>query len=237
MPVADAAIQNINSASLSLDLPQNGGYQSFSFNVGPFQGAFNGNRGTNKQRSYVPGSFSPGIPPYTGPSGTFFPGTPGHSFPGYSRTVGTNRYGRANLAGNIAGNFASRLDKGIPFAGLAFSNNTHLLASRSSFGGVNGNFISRSGYIAFQSGSYYGWLKVKVGLDSNGVPDKISLVDNGDGIVGAFDKSSDVSADGFNVGITAVPEPSVATIGGLGLLALGAAGVREWRRRKAAANK
>jgi hypothetical protein len=237
MPVADAAIQNINNVSLSLDLPQNGGYQNFSFNVGPFQGAFNGNRGTYKQRSYVPGTYFPGSPPYTGASGTYFPSNPGFSNPGHYTTVRTNRYGRANLAGNIAGGFASRLDKGIPFAGLAFSNNSHLLASRSGSGGGTGNFGGQSGYIAFQTGSYYGWLKVKVGLDSNGVPDQISLVDNGDGIIGAFDKTSEVSADGFNVGVTEAPEPSIAAIGGLGLLAFGAAGVREWRRRKAAAQK
>jgi hypothetical protein len=236
-PVADAAIQNINSLSLSLDLPQNGGYQSLSFDVGPFHGAFNGHRGTYKQMSYVPGSFNPGTPPYTAPGGTSFPGSPSFSNPGYSRTVGTNRYGRANLSGNIAGGLASRLDRGIPFAGLAFSNNSHLLASRSSYGGGTGNFRGQSGYIAFQTGSYYGWLKVKVGLDADGVPNQISLVDDGNGIVGAFDKTSEALADGFNVGIVAAPEPSIAAIAGLGLLAFGAVGVREMRRRKAAAQK
>jgi len=236
-PVVNATIHNISNLSVSLDLPQNGGNQSLSFDVGPFHGGFIGNRGTYKNMTYVPGSFSPGTPPYTRPSGTYFPGSPGFSNPGHDTTVGTNRYGRANLAGNIAGGFASRLDKGIPFAGLAFSNNSHLLASRSGSGGGTGNFGGQSGYIAFQTGSYYGWLKVKVGLDSNGVPDQISLVDNGDGIIGAFDKTSEVSADGFNVGVTEAPEPSIAAIGGLGLLAFGAAGVREWRRRKAAAQK
>lgn len=136
------------------------------------------------------------------------------------------------LAGYIAGGFASRLDQGIPFPGLAFSGGSHLLASRSSHGGGTGNFQGQSGCIAFQTGSYHGWLKVKVGLDADGVPNQISLVDNGSGIYGAYDNINDALADGFTVDAVAVPEPSLMAIGGLRLLAFGASGVRELRRRR-----
>lgn len=232
-PVANAAIQNIKNINLSLDLPQNGGQQNLIFNAGPFNGTFQGSRGYYKRMSYMPGSSSPGIPPYTDTLGVYHPGTPGFYNPGYSITVGSYRYGRASLLKNIARNgSAQRLNKGISFGGLSFSDGAHLLASRSYYGSAYGNFMNQSGYIAFQTGSYYGWLKVKVGLDSNGVPNKISLVDNGSGIYGAYDKASDVTADGFTVGAMAVPEPSVTTIAGLSLLAFGAAGVRELRRRR-----
>lgn len=236
-PVADAAVQNINGLSLSLDLPENGGFQSLTINAGPFHGELHGSRGTNKMMSFAPGTYFPGSPPYTGPHGTYYAGSPGFYNPGHSFTVGTNHHGRASILGNIAGNLASRLDKGIQFAGLNFSNNSHPLATRTNYGSGNGNFRTRSGYVAFQTGSYYGWLKIKVDSDSNGAPSHISLVDNGDGIYGAYDKISDTLADNFTVGAIAAPEPSLAAIGGLGLLAFGAAGVRELRRRKAAAPK
>jgi hypothetical protein len=221
-PVADATIQNIDSISLSLDLPQNGGYQSLSFDAGPFHGYFNGSRNANDRVNYFPGTY------YHPPTST----RPGYFDPGHSTTV-AYRYGRASLAGYIAGGYyASRMDKGIPFAGLSFAGGSHLLASRSYYGSAFGNFMGQSGYLAFQTGSYYGWLKVKVGLDADGVPNQLLLVDNGSGIYGAFDKIDDAQADGFTVGAVAVPEPSLMAIGGLGLLAFGAAGVRELRRRR-----
>ena len=226
-PAANATIQNLNNISLSLDLPQNGGYQSLSFDVGPFHGYFNGSRNAYDRVNYIPGTY------YHPPTST----RPGYFDPGHNTTV-AYRYGKASLAGNIAGGYyASRLDKGIPFAGLSFAGGSHLMASRSYGGSAYGNFMGQSGYLAFQAGSYYGWLKVKVGLDADGVPNQISLVDDGNGIIGAFDKMSDAAADGFSVGVMAIPEPSIAAIGGLGLLALGAAGVRELRRRKASVRK
>jgi len=233
-PVAEATIQNINSLSLSLDLPQNGGFQSLPFNVGPFNGELRGSRATYKQTTYIPGTYFPGTPPYTGPSNTYFPGSPGFYNPGHAETIGTNRYGKASFYGNIAnsGSYAKRFNKGDAFGSLSFGSSRHLLASKSYSGNAYGNFRGQSGYIAFQTGSYYGWLKVKVGLDSNGVPNQISLVDNGNGVYGAFDKIDDISADGFTIGAVAAPEPSIAAIGGLGLLAFGAAGVRELRRRR-----
>jgi hypothetical protein len=70
-------------------------------------------------------------------------------------------------------------------------------------------------------------------IDGNGAPTHFSLLSNGSGVLGAFDKASDASGDGFTVGSTApVPEPSGMTIGGLSLLALGARGLKELRRRR-----
>jgi hypothetical protein len=131
---------------------------------------------------------------------------------------------------------------------------THLLASRSNPGGPGpgsstafGDFApagpdaTATGYVAFKtnlrSQTYYGWLHVKVSNNASGVPAEVSLISkNGDpGVFGAFSLASDNLTAGETA--LAAPEPSVAAIDGLGLLALGAAGVRELRRRKAAARK
>lgn len=224
-PVADAAIQNITGLSISLDLPQNGGVQTLSFAAGPFHGSM---QGSNQTR--VTTLAGPSFP--TGPSS--FPTT---SSPGVLTVV---YLGQAVLQGNVAGSgsLASRPAKGIAFSGMNFSTPAHRLAYKSQFGASSGNFLGRSGYVAFKTNSYYGWLKVKVDLDSNGVPNQISLVDNGNGVFGAYDNINDVIADGFTVGAVAAPEPSTVAISGLGLLAFGAAGVCELRRRrqKAAGN-
>ena len=238
-PVAHATIQDITGLSLNLNLP---GSQSFS--AGGFSGSFNGTHGSMKQQVMTPGFTTPGFPGmpghFSGPYNSIYlpstPGFPGQHFPGHLITVGTYWHGKANINGNVAGvSNASNLAKGIAFTGLNFFNGQHLLAYRTNHLHQSGAFNGNSGYLAFKAGSYYGWLKVKVSLGGNNAPDEIQLVDNGDGIYGAFDKISDTSADGFKVGSVAtepVPEPSVAAIGGLGLLALGAAGVRELRRRR-----
>jgi hypothetical protein len=98
---------------------------------------------------------------------------------------------------------------------------------------IVGAFAGNTGYIGFrlQNGSqtYNGWLRVGVTF-AGGNPTGISLVskDGSPDIYGAW------STGDIQVGQTdfaAIPEPaSVAT--GLGLFALGAAGVREFRRRK-----
>ncbi|MEO6847901.1 MAG: PEP-CTERM sorting domain-containing protein, partial [Chthoniobacterales bacterium] len=82
---------------------------------------------------------------------------------------------------------------------------------------------------------YYGWLRLKVTNNSNGIPIQMSLIaaDGHPDIYGAFDRADQVDGDMFKTGsIAAVPEPSITALGGLGLLALGAAGVREMRRRR-----
>ncbi|HWA87189.1 MAG TPA: hypothetical protein VG710_13250 [Opitutus sp.] len=97
-----------------------------------------------------------------------------------------------------------------------------------------GQFLSPdgTGYIGFKQGVYYGWLKVAVSFNGDGVPVSLSLVPKADtDIYGAFGLLS----DGVRAGeTTAVPEPSAVGLG-LGLFALGAVGVREMRRRRAAA--
>ena len=92
-----------------------------------------------------------------------------------------------------------------------------------------------TGYVGFKvqqnAHTYYGWLRIQVEDDGNSLPDKISfLAKSGDpGIYGAYGLAN----SGITAGeISSVPEPSIAALGGLSLLALGARGVREMRRRK-----
>lgn len=102
----------------------------------------------------------------------------------------------------------------------------------------NGNNATKTGYLGFRYGAshtYYGWLRVKVINDGSNFPMEVTLADkNGDGIYGAFGLASDNIKAGE---IASVPEPSIAGISGLGLLALGAVGVRELRRRQSKAAK
>jgi hypothetical protein len=71
---------------------------------------------------------------------------------------------------------------------------------------------------------YYGWLRLKVTDDSDGVPDAISLLaeSSNPSVFGQYGTAGE--------SISTVPEP-----GGLALLAIGAAGVMELRRRRQAA--
>jgi hypothetical protein len=100
---------------------------------------------------------------------------------------------------------------------------------------------ARTGFVDFRnrdfrnpkSGqTYYGWLRVKVDGNSSSAPDFVSLVAE-NGVYGAYGLKS----DDILVGETAVPEPTSPALSGLALLALGATGVREMRRRKAAARQ
>ena len=106
---------------------------------------------------------------------------------------------------------------------------------------VGGNAFA-TGYIGLKGAkngnTYYGWLRLQVRNNSSGFPSQMKLVAAAGhpGVYGAFDLSADVAGDGFTAGsVAAVPEPSAAALGGLALLALGAAGVREMRRRRQAA--
>jgi hypothetical protein len=126
---------------------------------------------------------------------------------------------------------------------IAGTNRNFWAARHSSRGNPSLNFGSfvpsgpnatATGYVGFKSNwrghTYFGWLRIKVTDSATGYPDAITLIDkNGDGIFGAFGLSSDSIKAGQTA--LAVPEPS---IGGLCLLALGAAGVRELRRRRKA---
>ena len=87
----------------------------------------------------------------------------------------------------------------------------------------------KSGYIGFKTvNNDYGWLKIQVTNDGSGKPSTISFVEASDGLYGQIGDSSTITNG------SAIPEPAnVAS--GLGLLALGAAGVREMRRRRTVA--
>jgi hypothetical protein len=89
-----------------------------------------------------------------------------------------------------------------------------------------------TGYVGLRNSSnrYYGWFRVKVTNNGAGFPISLSLVDkNGDGIYGAYGLGSDHLSAGEAA--AAVPEPASVS-GGLALFALGAVGVREFRRRR-----
>jgi hypothetical protein len=93
-----------------------------------------------------------------------------------------------------------------------------------------------TGYVGFRMRnsanfySYYGWLRFKVMNDGDGKIASVELVprDGTSNVFGAYNSEAygQIAAGQFN----AIPEPAkVAT--GLALFALGAAGVREFRRR------
>ncbi len=105
---------------------------------------------------------------------------------------------------------------------------------------LTGDFFSSvipgvSGYIGFRVETaghafQYGWLRVNIEAQifNGNRPSGISLVEYGDGIFGAFNQTP---GGAIYAGEVAIPEPASLPIG-LGLFALGAVGVREFRRRR-----
>jgi hypothetical protein len=111
-----------------------------------------------------------------------------------------------------------------------------------------GNFLplggatNSSGYLDFRakvgSHTYVGWLHPGVeALERGNFADQVSLLaqDSNPRIFGAYELIGDVTPAFTNGTIASAPEPSISTLSGLDLLALGAAGVREMRRRRSAA--
>ncbi len=135
------------------------------------------------------------------------------------------------------------LQGGDALTGWSFRNTTLSVAGyiRRYYSGsaapMNGVFGPMSqggtGYLAFKAKqnalTYYGWMRVKVTQDGNRNPNSISFVENGSGYFGAYMSTNDPNFSTFKAGVVAVPEPTTV---GLGLLALGALGVRELRRRR-----
>ncbi|HVU24501.1 MAG TPA: hypothetical protein VHE13_10280 [Opitutus sp.] len=97
----------------------------------------------------------------------------------------------------------------------------------------SGNWLGgNSGYLVFKSGSYYGWLHLKVEAPADGSKATITFVPNGAGVVGAVENINSADIASFHIGdVYAVPEPA-SVPSGLALFALGAVGVRELRRRR-----
>ncbi len=80
---------------------------------------------------------------------------------------------------------------------------------------------------------YYGWLRVSLQVNGNHELEHIAFVHDDEGIFGAFMSVNDPGFATFGAGVT-VPEPSTVVLTGLGLLALGARGVRTLRKRRKA---
>lgn len=141
---------------------------------------------------------------------------------------------------------ALNLAEGDPLDGRQFAIEDGLLA-RKKDDAHSGQFFppgsgaAKTGYVGIRfslNGTInYGWLRMRVNNSQFGYPSQVYMLPKAGSITifGAFDSKANIEADGFKVGSVAVPEPSVATLTGLGLLAMGAAGLREMRRRKAAA--
>jgi len=132
--------------------------------------------------------------------------------------------------------FLLNFPNGDPIAGSHFgSRGTGYLVKHTAGGAVLGNFVGGAsaevvGYLGFKfsksAQTYYGWLRASVFYFDNKII-SFGLKGNSEGVYGAWGDPAITAG--------AVPEPSVAALGGLGLLALGASGVREMRRRLLAA--
>jgi len=162
---------------------------------------------------------------------------------------GAQLAGDANnlIAASYNGHFftALKLTLGDALAGRTVFTNFAALGNKGSFLGSAGAFVPSgpnaavTGYVEFKAingtKAYLGWLRVREENSAGGFPFRVSLVGKAGNptIFGAYDLASSAAADNFFAGTVAVPEPSVTALSGLGLLALGAAGVREMRRRKA----
>jgi hypothetical protein len=234
----DASVTNITTADFGGSLPSLSSSQDNDNQSSPFNaagGSFFLNLHRFKSQTQTPGftgpgGFVPGFPTVSGGTIGGFP-EPGPFYPGIINTFKSASVGIGCSAGQVA-LFSSHLAKlalnspisGFGNNGVAFGTNSG--GPNGSFNPATGGFVT--GYAGFQAGSNFGWLRIKVGRGGDGRPQSIELLADGDGIVGAFGDSSILAGE-----VAQIPEP--ATVGiGLGLLALGAAGVREHRRRKAA---
>ncbi len=203
--------------------------------------------------------FKPGVTPRASSFTANF-GTNGHlklGFFGYAmKSTSMNHVtnGRLSFAANgfvavtnARYSNALNLATGDPVNGQNFALGNGMLA-RNNGAVQSGQFLppgssaAKTGYVGirFTLGGVtnYGWLRMRVNNSAYGFPSQVYMLPKAGSIsiFGAFDNKADIEADGFKVGsVAAVPEPSVEALSGLGLLAVGAAGLREMRRRKAAA--
>jgi len=240
---ADAMIQVADVTGWSLSLSGDNNFASFTFDLnadGTDDGTFSGSRLFNSS----PGSTSPGFysPGYTTFDGDYIFGdyNPGFSNPGFSNPGLMTSSGSLGVAGaSLTTKFAAvnqafpalvaNLNAGVNVKDLAndgsdgvsfFATNDGNVAGSPPFApGGNG---SATGFVGIQfdiSGAiHYGWLEVIVSRES-GRPTGLEVLS------AAYETIA-----GADIQTGAIPEP--ASVGlGLGLLALGAAGVRRSRMR------
>ncbi|HWA85906.1 MAG TPA: hypothetical protein VG710_06770 [Opitutus sp.] len=140
----------------------------------------------------------------------------------------------------------AKLHRGNSIAGRDFAaiNDRFLLAYREGGGTLVGDFAghaNQSGYLGFKLSNggqlYYGWMRVRVMNNADGSPASLVFVADANQTYGALALAGSVNGGNIVAGQTTlseIPEPaSMAT--GLALFALGAAGVREHRKRRRAA--
>lgn len=209
-PAAQATVHNIADPGVSFDFNNQSNLNQL-INAGPFEVKFHGNA----------------------------PVSPSDLGQAWFSAFGSVKFAKTGFSSTVL-----NLDKSATFASRDFGA-FGMLANKTHFGGGNaGQFLpngasaARSGYIALRAGAgstvKYGWLKVSVQNGADGRPSKFSFLPSADDsqVFGAWVLASDPDAASFTTGTVAVPEPASLSVG-LGLLALGAAGVREWRRRRA----
>jgi hypothetical protein len=231
---ADAAITNFTQVG-GFSIPGDNDSASFNFSQFGININFYGNRYFASYPGYFTGDPSS---TYTTTSGSVIIN------PGSETWVPGSFFRSARISAseaNVA--FAGRFNFGDTISGfnsLAMSSelistdssSTGFAPFRNSFGAFADGM---PGYLGFRanvgSSTFIGWLRVGVELDGNGRPIAFNIIPDGEGIVGAFAPLS----EGITAGATAIPEHSTAAMG-LGLLALGAAGLRR-RRALAAAGR
>jgi len=165
---------------------------------------------------------------------------PNFSFAGFKSGGWAKIGGGIAFSGTFSYPYALKLSPGAKVSSFSqFASNRVFLARLKYGSQPEGNFGAGNGtgYVGFKfhasSKSYFGWLNVKVQFNGSDQPTIVSLIPKTGttDVYGAYAPASDA----ITAGETAVPEPSVNALCGLALLSLGAAGVRELRRRRAEA--
>lgn len=129
---------------------------------------------------------------------------------------GTGTYVNATAGGTMALNLAM----GAPIGSSSFfGSNSSAAASSSQFNLNSSNNLIGFRFLNEATGALnYGWMRISLGATAGGQPRSI--------VEYAFENS------GASIGAGVIPEPSTMAL--LSLMAVGAVGVRAWRKRKAA---
>ncbi|MBT8137134.1 MAG: PEP-CTERM sorting domain-containing protein [Gammaproteobacteria bacterium] len=157
-----------------------------------------------------------------------------NTFYGSTVVTGTNAafavgYGGGGIAASATYGRASKFSSGATigggagFAGTAFFNATAATSNTTAF---NAGFNSSTGFIGVQLASgNFGWIQVHVDFSFAPGNNGVTILD------WAYDDSGAAIRAG-DTGAVAAPEPATNMLVGMGLLALGASGIRTLRRRK-----